>query len=224
MQRTLGLFAKQPRPGEVKTRLAEATSPEWAARVYEAFLLDLLDRLATLTVRRVLAYAPDDALGYFQQAAQGRFELVSQAEGDLGVRMAAFFQKELDAGTHAAVLIGADSPTLPLALIAQAFTELARADLVLGPATDGGYYLIGCARQAPAIFAGIHWGTSRVLEETVVRLQGMPWRLSLLPPWYDVDTLDDWYCLRGHVAALRRAGVDPQIPRTEALLFDSVFV
>lgn len=216
--RTFGLFAKYPQPGHVKTRLAAATSPEWAAAVAEAFLRDTLDRFAPLDARRILAFAPAEARAAFGNLVQGRFVLTPQREGDLGERMAAFFQEELGHGATAVVLIGADSPTLPVAFVEQAFTELERADVVLGPATDGGYYLLGCARWLPSLFVGLDWGTSRVLADTVARLTDAACRLAVLPPWYDVDTLEDWHLLRGHAAALRQAGFDPGIPHTEALL------
>ena len=115
-------------------------------------------------------------------------------------------------------MLGTDSQTVPRAFVEQAFAALAGADVVLGPATDGGYYLIGCARQVPPVFEGVAWGSSRVLAETVGRLAEPRWRLALLPPWYDVDTLDDWRMLVGHLAALRRAGVDPSVPHVERLL------
>ena len=89
--------------------------------------------------------------------------------------------------------------------------------MVLGPAHDGGYYLIGCGRRLPPVFEEISWGSSRVLAETVERLNDPAWRLALLPPWYDVDTLENWWMMRGHLAALRRAGIDPGAPRTESL-------
>jgi rSAM/selenodomain-associated transferase 1 len=216
--RTLGLFAKQPLPGQVKTRLAAGSSPAWAAAVAEAFLHDLLGRLAGVEARRVLAFSPPAAKGYFQSVAQNRFLLRPQGDGDLGQRMAGFFAEQFRAGVKAVVLVGTDSPTLPLPFIDQAFSELERADVVLGPATDGGYYLVGCAREVPAIFEGVAWGSNQVLFETVVRLQGTAHRLALLPPWYDVDTIQDWWMLRGHVAALRRAGLDPGVPQVERLL------
>src|SRR5262249_48797207 len=115
------------------------------------------------------------------------------------------------------VLLGTDSPTVPLGFIEQAFDELTRADVVLGPATDGGYYLIGCARLVPPIFERVTWGSSRVLLDTITRLTQFDGRVALLPPWYDVDTLSDWWALRGHLAALRRAGIDPGVPHTERL-------
>jgi rSAM/selenodomain-associated transferase 1 len=144
--------------------------------------------------------------------------VLPQVEGDLGQRMAAFFSAQFQAGAAKVVLVGTDSPTLPLSFIAQAFQQLDRAELVLGPATDGGYYLIGCKEPLPPIFKGIAWGTSAVLGETVGRLPDSRWQLALLPPWYDVDTVADWQMLRGHLAALRRAGVDPGLPHTEALI------
>jgi glycosyltransferase A (GT-A) superfamily protein (DUF2064 family) len=115
------------------------------------------------------------------------------------------------------VLLGTDSPTVPVAWVGQAFAELTTADVVLGPATDGGYYLIGCARRLPPVFAGVAWGGPTVLAETVARLADPSWRLALLPPWYDLDTLADWRMLRGHIAALRRAGLDPGVPHLERL-------
>src|SRR5262249_55897042 len=118
----------------------------------------------------------------------------------------------------AVVLLGSDSPTLPGTFVAEAFRLLETADVVLGPATDGGYYLLGCARRRPPVFDGIDWGSPHVLEQTIACLADPAWRVALLPPWYDVDTLDDWRMLRGHLAALRRAGGDADLPHTLALL------
>ena len=213
----LGLFAKCPEPLQVKTRLARETTPAWAARVAECFLRDAVSRLAGVEARRVLAFAPPAAAGYFAEVVQGRFQLVPQGDGDLGRRMAAFFAAQFQAGAQRVVLVGTDSPTVPLAHIETAFQELKRVDLVLGPATDGGYYLIGCARLLGPLFEGIAWSSSRVLAQTVARLSDPACRLALLPPWYDVDTRDDWHVLQGHLRALRRAGLDPGVPLSEDL-------
>lgn len=216
--RVLGLFAKQPTPGQVKTRLAAATSAEWAAAVASAFLVDTIERLATVEARRILAFAPDDAEPYFRKLVSNRFTLIPQGDGDLGQRMAAFFTAQFCEGADQVVLLGTDSPTVPLAFVEQAFQELEQDDVVLGPATDGGYYLVGCARRLPPIFEGIVWSSSHVLTDTVARLAGPSWRLALLPPWYDVDTLDDWRMLQGHLAALRKAGQHGDAPHTAALV------
>jgi rSAM/selenodomain-associated transferase 1 len=214
--RVLGLFAKWPAPGAAKTRLCAGRGPEWGARVARAFLLDTVERLAGVGDRRVLAFAPPEAADDFAALVGGRFELVPQADGDLGRRLARFAADQMAAGAGALVLVGADSPTLPLEYVERAFAELGGADVVLGPATDGGYYLIGFARRVPPVFDGVAWGTSRALADTVARLEGAG-RLALLPLWYDVDTPDDWAMLCGHLAALRRAGMGPGAPRTEAL-------
>src|SRR5437879_6042008 len=231
--RILGVLAKQPLPGLVKTRLAAETSPRWAARVAAAFLTDSLDRLAGIDARRILVYAPREAEEVFSGLARGRFALMPQVEGGLGQRMAAFFSAavvpKLEFGNEArggnevrgsaikAVLVGVDSPTLPLSYIEEAFARLEQADLALGPATDGGYYLVGCAGRVPPIFENITWSRSTVLEETVTVLKDTECRLELLPPWYDVDTLNDWQMLRGHLAAMKGAGLKPGLPCTEAL-------
>lgn len=221
MRRVLGLFAKWPTAGAVKTRLGGPT-PDWGARAAHAFLLDSVARLSAVDAQRVLVFAPAKAQDAFLPLVQGRFALAAQGDGDLGRRMAGFITARLEAGADAVVLVGADSPTLPIAYVEQAFEELQRADVVLGPATDGGYYLIGCGRRLPPIFEGVEWSSNRVLADTVARLADPSWRLALLPPWYDVDTSDDWMLLRGHVAALRRAGVDPGVPHTEELLAESL--
>jgi glycosyltransferase A (GT-A) superfamily protein (DUF2064 family) len=120
--RVFGMLAKEPVAGAVKTRLAAQTSPDFAARVAEAFLRDQLERLAGLPCRRVLAHAPDTAAPRFTDLAQGHFELTPQGEGDLGQRMGRFVTQRLGEGAEATVLVGADSPTLPLDFIQTAST------------------------------------------------------------------------------------------------------
>ncbi len=211
--RVLGLFAKWPAAGQVKTRLASTTSVEWATQVAAAFLADTLDRLAVVPAHRFIVYTPDDAALAFASLAEDRFSLLPQGSGHLGDRLARFFAAH---DGLPVVVLGSDSPTLPAALVEAAFGQLEHADVVLGPATDGGYYLLGCRRYYPSLFSGIDWGGCRVLAQTIERLGEAS--LTLLPPWYDVDSLEDWQMLRGHVAALRRAGIDPGVPRTEKLL------
>jgi len=235
--RVLGVLAKQPLPGLVKTRLAAETSAQWAARMAAAFLSDSLDRLAAIQAHRILVYAPREAEAFFSDLARGRFVLMPQTEGDLGQRMAAFFSNVVASQPQLAnragnsneacelgiktVLVGVDSPTLPLSYIEESFAKLEQADLVLGPATDGGYYLVGCVGRAPPIFENIAWSRPTVLEDTIGPLRNGDWRLELLPPWYDVDTLNDWQMLRGHLAALRFAGMKTGLPCTEALALES---
>ena len=220
-QRILGVFAKQPTVGRVKTRLAQTTSAEFACRVAEAFLHDSLDRLASVAASRMIVYAPADAVGYYSQLSSGRYALMPQAEGDLGDRLRSFFAWTRQQGHAHIVAVGTDSPTLPVEYIEQAFRLLDSHDVVIGPACDGGYYLIGSALTDLKVFDEIPWSTTHVLEATIRRVSEQSARLALLPPWYDVDTAEDWAMLCGHVRAMRQAGIDPGTARVERLVRES---
>jgi uncharacterized protein len=216
-RRVVGVFAKLPLPGQVKTRIAASASPQFAARLAEAMLRDTLQRLSAIPANRVLAFTPAHALAAFEEFARGDYSLSPQSLGNLGERMSHFF-REQSAEAECVVLVGTDSPSLPREFIERAFDALRQADVVLGPASDGGFYLIGCRRPVPeAIFQGVDWGECTVLGQTVARLPA-ECRLELLPPWYDIDTLQDLDVLSGHVAALRRAGVEPGLPHLAGLL------
>jgi rSAM/selenodomain-associated transferase 1 len=216
--RILGLFAKRPRLGQVKTRLAAETSAVWAEKAANTFLLDLVDKFADIADERFLVYTPPEENEYFSHLAGSHYKIRAQSDGDLGNRLHCFFLDQMRTGLERIVVLGSDSPTLPRYLVEQAYLELETSDVVIGPAMDGGYYLLGCARRLPPLFERISWGTRSVLAETMSRLADPGWKLAVLAPWYDVDTLEDWTMLRGHVAALRQAGTDPGIPRTERLL------
>ena len=213
---TLGIFVKQPIPGMVKTRLAASLGTERAAAAYAAFIADVVGRFRQTGDRRILGYAPDtpSARDYFSDVAGEDYELWPQPDGDLGGRMEAFFREFVvnvakdGISSDRAILIGSDSPTLPRGFVDQAFELLSDADCVLGPATDGGYYLVGQRGRVGPIFDGIDWSTSRVLDQTVARINDSADKLALLPPWYDVDSLADWDLLKGHVRALVLAGYE----------------
>lgn len=215
----LGVFAKQPVAGRCKTRLAAVVGEDAAARVAEAFLGDTVARFEGLPTTRCLAYAPPTAaaLNCFQSIANGRYELWPQPDGDLGVRLAAFFDECL-ARYERVVVIGVDSPSLPNEYVERAFAFLHERDCVLGPAADGGFYLMGLRRTDPSLFSGIEWSTPQVLGQIVERLQSASYSLDLLPVWYDVDTWDDLQLLQGHLAALRHAGEACDLAATAAVL------
>ena len=234
MKTIFGLFAKQPIPGKVKTRLAADIGSLAAANLYEAFLADLTDRFHGTADRRIIGYSPanDAAVRYFHDLSGGRYELWAQPNASLGDRMDAFFvnwlstdESRLQSETslrpetnlrseNKVVLIGSDSPTLPTALVDEAFAALDTVDAVIGPAPDGGYYLIGLRRGAPGLSDGVAWGGSHVLQQTVRNITAHNFSLHLLPPWYDVDTLDDLHGLQGHLATMRAAGETDLPPRT----------
>lgn len=217
-QRLLGVFAKQPLPGQVKTRLAQAIGDDAAARLYEAFLRDFVPRIAALPFARVLAYTPATAREYFRSLAGDDFELDEQSGADLGVRMATFFERRFRGGARQVVLVGSDTPDLPAERIEQAFAHLDCHDVVLGPCDDGGYYLIGMSRLIPELFTGIDWGGETVLTATVQRIANLSKRLFLLEPWYDVDRIDDLHRLLAGIEAGRCTGQEPDLRRTEIVL------
>ena len=159
---------------------------------------------------------PQSALA--QILDQGRYDLIPQCDGDLGHRLHHFFANARRHGYSRIIAVGADSPTLPIDYVEHAFTALEAHDVVIGPAQDGGYYLIGGSLQELAIFDDIPWSSTRVLEVTIECVQKASARLALLPPWYDVDTAADWAMLCDDVRARRLAGLDPGVPRAEQLM------
>ena len=201
MTTLLGMFAKHWTPGLVKTRLAAALGERTAAEVHRLFVQTLLNRFQDVADFRVLAFDPPANESRFQAAAGPSWELRPQGRGDLGARMAAFFEVGL-ARCHRVVLIGSDSPDLPISYVDEAFEALQSADVVLGPADDGGYYLVGATGGVPPIFSSISWSTAEVWPQTIARLSEAGLRWQTLPQWYDVDTGDDLLRLR---ASLRQS-------------------
>ena len=185
----LGIFAKYWQPGTVKTRLAAAVGDDAASRLYRRFLITLLRRFGHVAERRVLAYTPPDQRAEFALLAAGVWTLQDQAAGDLGKRMQNYFTEAFRNGADRVVLIGSDSPTLPLDYVTDAFQLLDTHPVVLGPAEDGGYYVLGAAGEVPPIFAGVAWSTPLVWSQTQSLVQAAGYRCGVLPVWYDVDDL-----------------------------------
>ena len=201
------LFAKKPAPGAVKTRLQRLVSAHDAARLYEAMLLDCATVLhATQAATKVVAFAPADAEEALRTllAPIGTFEYVPQPEGDLGQRMEGLMQWAFAQKAERVVLVGSDSPSLPVEYIDEGLALLREKEVVLGPSTDGGYYLVGRRKGESRIFQDVAWSTGMVLEQTLARLGTQ--KLGLLPPWYDVDTPAEAGFLKVHLEALARAG------------------
>ncbi len=209
------------RPGQVKTRLAAALGPTAAAELYGAFLADLTSRFRDAGDRRFLCYSPDtpEAAAWFKDLAGTDYELWPQPPGSLEPRLQKFFSFAQEEDADRTVVIGSDSPTLPREFVELAFERLSTTDCLLGPATDGGYYLLGLKKPLP-IFHAIDWSTPNVLPQTVAHLRECRASLELLPPWYDVDTAEDLDWLRAHVQALTYAkdSVIETLAQTRSLL------
>ena len=197
-QPVLGVMAKYWTPGQVKTRLGRCLGMHRAAEVHRLFVQCLLRHLGGKGEwEGCLVVWPPQRLPEMEAAVAGSSWLVvPQSEGDLGAKMRAFVQQQFRQGKGPVVLLGADVPDLPREHIRQAFRLLESHTAVLGPSHDGGYYLLGLSRDVPELFQQIAWGTSQVWEQSVARLRqaGVPW--VALPPWPDVDYLDDLHALR----------------------------
>ena len=207
----------------LKNGLVAEWGVEAAAVLQQAMLFDTLDTWDSESVlasggRRVLVYAPSDAGHWFDALLPASFALQPQVGGDPGQCLQAFMSGELEEGASRVVVIGSDSPTIDPTFVVSAFLCLEGRDLVLGPATDGGTYLVGARGSVPPIFDGIDWNRPNVLSQLVDRLRDTGLSLSLLPPWYRINQPNDVRMLAGHIRALRRAGLDPGIPRVERLI------
>ncbi|MEO2168335.1 MAG: TIGR04282 family arsenosugar biosynthesis glycosyltransferase [bacterium] len=197
------VFARLPEAGRVKTRLARTLGDEVAADLYAAFVQDLLAELADGPWTFRIAVAGDPA------AFATRFGLaagvcVAQSGKDLGARMEATFRVALEhEGFSRCILVGSDLPQLACARVSRAVAALAlgESDLVLGPAFDGGYYLIAMARLQP-VFVDIPWSTENVLARTRARACSLGLRCALLDEDFDIDTeaelerLEEWLAIR----------------------------
>lgn len=215
-QHTLIIFAREPVPGQTKTRLTPPLSPSDAAELYACFLRDVLDnaRRAVGSEHVVVAYTPEQAGSYFAAVAPD-LEACPQRGASLGERMDLMLNDALRCGAQAAVLVGSDLPTLPAELIERSFVELeAGADLVLGPADDGGYYLVGVRKPQPRLLREVPLSTPTVLADTLQLAEALALRVALLPGWYDIDTVAD---LRRLAAELAQAPPEAT-PQTRAFL------
>ena len=224
MKTCIIVFAKNPVPNQVKTRLVPTLSPEQAATVYTAFLTDGCDALVKLPdVDRIIAYTPAGAQSDLQVLIGNDAIYIPQIGADLGERLAAATQWATEQGYTKILLVGSDSPTLPISYISKAFTLLDSRDIVVGPSTDGGYYLIGfsatnIAMTVPFVFEEIAWSTADVFQQTVASIHSLKVTFGLLPPWYDIDTAEDLAFLHAHISAMRLADETVQAVRTESLL------
>lgn len=189
--RRLLIFVKEPVPGQVKTRLAAEIGADAACQVYRRCVERTLERLSVLRDEITLCVEPAQATGRIQAWLGSACPVQPQRGATLGDRLADATHRTFIAGAHQVLVIGTDSPWLDDALVEKAFSAMERADMVVGPAADGGYYLVGLAKPAPELFHGIPWSTSQVLDQTLATARTLGMTVSLLPEGYDIDRLTD---------------------------------
>lgn len=220
LHRRVIIMLKYPLPGAVKTRLVSALGEHRACELYRALVAHTISEAtkrsvdgegpSAIEVR--LAGAPDEsaARAWLGSAVSIR----EQGDGNLGQRMERAIVSAFGEGAEAVVVIGGDCPQLTATHLVRAFAALAQADTVLGPASDGGYYLIGLRRPLPALFHGISWGGPEVFSQTVAAARALQVEPALLPTLRDVDVPDDLVVWAATPAARAggRSGVSVIVP------------
>jgi len=194
MNKALLIFAKQPLPGKVKTRLSPPFTFQAAADIYRCMLSDTLRKVAELSgVEVILLFAPScGATDFFRNNFPGIRAFPQQGEG-LGERLEKAFATAFSLGFESVAAIGTDSPDLPLSYLEESFRflEAGGADAVFGPAADGGYYLVALRSIHPGLFWNIPWSSNQVLEKSLTAAATLGLRVACLPVWHDMDTVDD---------------------------------
>ena len=201
------LFARDPVLGQVKTRLSSSFDDGTILGLYICFIEDSLEK-----IRRVdnadcfVGVLPENHSGFFNGTVCSGMKVFAQQGNDLGEKMHSAFSDRFKEGYDKVLIIGSDSPSLPGSYIGKAFAS--EKDLILGPSADGGYYLIAMTGKVFEVFAGVPWGTEKVLEETLKKVKDANISLELLPVWYDVDLPEDLKFLRTHLALIVLSGLD----------------
>lgn len=215
IRRALIMYARPPVLGQVKTRLQPSFSAADSLALYEAMLADGVERLnraASGLATPFISWSGEVSLARELETLLPPAQIEFQIGDDLGERMTATLQSKLRGGYKQVVLIGSDAPNLPLDYIDQAFEALTAVDLVVGPADDGGYYLLGARRLHPQLFQRMPWGTERVLSITRERIKSGRVSHHELPRWYDVDTAESVARLWSDLQHMKAKG-SKELPR-----------
>jgi len=180
------VFAKQPLPGQVKTRLTPPLSPIQAATFYAFSQADSIKSVQRLNIKIVICYSGQRS--YFSHHFPN-VELCAQGDGDLGQRLQRMFEIQWQRGMQRVCVIGTDSPDLPVVWITEVFASLEHYDVITIPATDGGYVLLGCSTICPDLFCDISWSSNQVLQQTAQRAQQAGKSYTQLHQWQDIDDI-----------------------------------
>jgi rSAM/selenodomain-associated transferase 1 len=191
--RCLLFFVKNPEKGKVKSRLAAVIGGDSAVRLYKNLVAQMLSTLEKGTFSLYICFFPKNAQKSTKNWLGTEYRYIPQNGKDLGERMRNGFIGAFQMGFKRVVLIGSDIPDLPLGFIREAFASLKKKDVVIGPAYDGGYYLIGFKDKtfSPQVFERIAWGTQNVFDETIKKLKRFRRAVHTLPYQRDIDTAED---------------------------------
>jgi len=187
------LFIKAPLRGQVKSRLAAVLGQVAALELYRNFVLDILASIETSGIPCRVCYHPPESGETVKDWLGNHLRFMPQEGNDIGERMERAFRRVFAEGASRAVLIGSDIPDLTPEMLSDALVSLSESGAVIGPAKDGGYYLIGFRREMffPDIFRGIAWSTDTVFRKTLQIFERAHQQVSVLPLWRDMDTVED---------------------------------
>lgn len=210
------LFAKAPLPGQAKTRLSPPLTAKVAAGMAEAFLLDTLEMIETIKVNaeKIIYYTPTNAANYFSHLRSGSWQIKPQQGRNLKMKITNALRLEIGNKDQPAIIIGSDSPTLPPRYLEEALIKLSSTDLVVGPAIDGGFYLIGMHKFYPELLKPVILSKPESCEKLIESAARMGLTFKMLPEWYDIDRFEDLK----RIYNLKSVQYGFAAPRTKTLL------
>jgi rSAM/selenodomain-associated transferase 1 len=203
------LLVRSPVEGRVKRRLAAGIGRSHAAALYGRFVLDMLSTFESIRKVPMICYHPPGSVRTIRGLVGPGLSLLAQRGGDHPGRLRCAFEDVFARGAERAIIVASDSPDIPAKFLTMAIGALDKNDSVLGPAEDGGYYLVGfCAKTfVPEAFKDIDWSTERAFGQTAGKIKRAGISLHVLPVWYDIDTARDLSALvrRNRSTAFRRS-------------------
>ena len=217
----VAIVCKAPIAGQSKTRLSPPLRPDDCAALSGCFISDISNTIQSLAdagdVTGYAVYTPRGSEGALRQLLPDRFRLIVQGEGDLGARLSKATVDLLGAGHAGVILANSDAPTLPKALLHAAVAAVRAGDnVVLSPALDGGYTLIGLSRPHIRLFSNIPWSTDKVYRLTLERAHELGLPVVNVPGWYDVDDAASLQMLADELSGRRPAFADPNLEGADA--------
>ncbi len=192
MKKNIIIFVKYPQKDKVKTRLAKSVDKNLVVEIYKCFVSDMFETLEKLNADIHVFYQPDVSRKKMQSWIPG-YPLFEQIGDDLGERMYNAFHHILTTACTECIIIGSDTPDLPIFMYDKAFYKLKEADVVIGPSTDGGYYLLGLHETSldKSLFQNILWSSEHVCSQTLEKARQLNYKIYQLPKWEDIDTIEN---------------------------------
>ncbi|TFG99989.1 glycosyltransferase [Candidatus Thorarchaeota archaeon] len=187
------IMMKYPEVGKVKSRLAESIGVEAATDLYRTFIQDTITTIESLEIPFHIAVDPPKSLEQFAQWLGPAYQFFQQQGANLGKRLQNGFISMFKKEYQQVIALASDSPDLPIEILEIAVSSLQNHKVVIGPTSDGGYYLIGFSRDCfiPSVFEAISWSTESVFQETLSRIESVTHQVYVLPEWADIDTVSD---------------------------------